>query len=90
MRQIASQRTQSYGFMVRLGLLKSPLQSLARPILENYGCRWNERAIKVLYEAGASPGVIGLLIAVSSKFFIATSGQGRLPYIQYGSPIHSI
>eukprot|EP01049_Picozoa_sp_SAG25_P003492 SAG25_NODE_201_length_11995_cov_74.743695_4_plen_100_part_00 len=36
----------------RSGLLKSPLQSSARPILENYGCRWNESWIKVLCEAG--------------------------------------
>jgi hypothetical protein len=44
----------------RSGLLKSPLQSSTRPILENYGCRWNESWIKVLYEAGGAPDVTDL------------------------------
>jgi hypothetical protein len=63
----------------RSGLLKSPLQSSARPILENYGCRWNETWIKVLYEAGGPPDVIELLIQVSSRIFGTQQKLSKIP-----------
>jgi hypothetical protein len=63
----------------RSGLLKSPLQSSARPILENYGCRWNETWIKVLYEAAPPPEVIELIIQVSSRIFDTQQKLSKIP-----------
>ena len=58
-------------------ILKSPPQSSIWPILENYGCRWIETVIKILYEAGGPPHVIELLITVSSKFFKCAIGPSN-------------
>jgi hypothetical protein len=55
----------------------STLQSSARPILENYGCRWNESWIKVLYEAGGPPDVTELLLRLSSKLFYCDIGPSK-------------
>ena len=63
--------------IVRSGLVKSPPQSSIWPILENYGCRWIERVIKILYEWGGPPDVIELLITLSSKFFQCAIGPSN-------------
>jgi hypothetical protein len=70
-----------WGATIRSGLFfkKSPLQSSARPILENYGCRWNETWIKVLYEAGGPPDVIELLIQVSSRLYDTQQKLSKIP-----------